>query len=157
VAVLVADGVDGKSLAVMKAALYEAGATVHLIAPRLGPVNPPRGDAFEATGTFENSAPVLFDGLVLPDGAAAVKLLGRCVEVTDFISNQYRHGKTILALGASKALLDRVGVEVTMKNGEPDPGILTGDEAEAEQAIEAFITALGKHRHPEREAAALLR
>ena len=38
VAILVADGVDAKSLAVMTAALQAAGATAHLIAPRLGPV-----------------------------------------------------------------------------------------------------------------------
>ena len=157
VAILVDDGVDGKSLAVMTAALHAAGATAHLIAPRLGPVNSLNGDALEATRTLENSAPVLFDGLVLPDGTAGVKLLGSRVEVMDFISNQYRHGKTILALGVSKALLDRGGVEVTMKSGERDPGILTGDSANAEQAIKGFIMALGKHRHPEREVGAVLR
>ena len=36
VAILVADGVDAKSLAVMTAELQAAGATAHLIAPRLG-------------------------------------------------------------------------------------------------------------------------
>jgi catalase len=72
----------------------------------------------------------------------------------DFISNQYRHGKTILALGASQALLERVGVKETMKNGQRDPGILNDNLAMAEKAIEGFIIALGKHRHPEREAGA---
>ncbi|MDO9314015.1 MAG: catalase, partial [Burkholderiaceae bacterium] len=134
VAILVADGVDGKSLAVMKAALQEAGATVHLIAPRLGPVKPSSGEPFDATGTLENSAPVLFDGLVLPDGAAGVKLLGSRVEVMDFISNQYRHGKTLLALGASKALLERAGAAATLANGQADPGILVATAAKAEHA-----------------------
>jgi catalase len=45
VAILVADGVDAKSLAVMTAALQGAGATAHLIAPRLGPVKGLNGDA----------------------------------------------------------------------------------------------------------------
>ncbi|MBA3056373.1 MAG: catalase [Gammaproteobacteria bacterium] len=156
VAILVADGVDAKSLAVMTAALQAEGATAHLIAPRLGPVTGLNGDAFEATKTLENAPPVLFDGLVLPDGAAAVTLLGSHVEVMDFISNQYRHGKTILALGASKSLLDKVGVEVMMKNSEPDPGILTGESTKTAQAIKGFIAALGKHRHPQREASAVV-
>jgi catalase len=120
----------------------------------LGLVKPTSGNAFEATGTLENSPPVLFDGLVLPDGANGVKVLASHVEVMDFISNQYRHGKTILALGASKTLLERVGVSATLSSGEPDPGILVGSAAKAERAMADYITALGRHRHPEREAGA---
>jgi catalase len=154
VAVLVADGVDGKSTATVCAAIRAAGATVHLIAPRLGPVKPAAGDPFEVTGTLENSAPVLFDGLVLPDGAAGVGKLTARREVQDFISNQYRHGKTILALGAAEALLHQAGAASAMANGEPDPGLVTAAADQAEPAAQAFIAALGKHRHPEREASA---
>ena len=157
VAILVADGVDGVSVAAAQAALLAAGAKVHLIAPRLGPVKPSSGEPFDATGTLENSPPVLFDGLVLPDGEDGVKLLDGLIEVMDFISNQYRHGKTILALGASKALLDGASVDLTMNNGERDPGILTGDSAKAEKVIKSFLTALGKHRHPERETGTVLK
>ena len=152
VAILVADGVEGKSVVAVQAALLAAGAKVHLIAPRLGSVKPSSGAPFDATGTLENSPPVLFDGLVLPDGAGAVKALGARIEVMDFISNQYRHGKTILALGASQALLERTGVAPTLASGDADPGILMGAAAKAERAVADFITALGRHRHPEREA-----
>jgi catalase len=155
VAILVADGVDGKSLATVKAALHAAGAMVHLIAPRLGPVKPASGDPFDATGTLENSAPVLFDGLVLPDGAGCVKTLGGHVEVIDFIANQFRHGKTLLAIGASQALLERAGASPSLASGEPDPGILIAAAAKAERTAADFIAALGRHRHPEREAGAL--
>jgi catalase len=155
VAILVADGVDGKSVATAQAALRAAGAQVHLIAPRLGPVKPASGEPFEATGTLENSPPVLFDGVVLPDGAAGVKALAALIEVMDFISNQHRHGKTLLALGASKALIAQAGVSPTLASGEADPGIVIGAAAKAGSAVADFITALGKHRHPEREAGAL--
>lgn len=151
VAMLVADGVDGKSIAAVQSALWAAGARTHLIAPRLGLVKPSSGEPFEATATLENSPAVLFDGLVLPDGAGGVKALGARVEVMDFISNQYRHGKTILALGASKALIDRAGVSATLAGGDADPGIVMGTAAKADHAVSGFITALGKHRHPERE------
>ena len=83
-----------------------------------------------------------------------MKLLGSRVEVMDFISNQYRHGKTILAVGASKALLDQAGIAAVLAGGQPDPGILMAAAAQADQAVAGFITALGRHRHPEREAAA---
>jgi catalase len=98
----------------------------------------------------------LFDGLVLPDGASGVKLLGTRVEVMDFISNQVRHGKTVLALGTSKGLIRQAGMASTLANGKSDPGILLEDAANAEQAATAFIGALGKHRHPERETGALM-
>jgi catalase len=97
---------------------------------------------------------VLFDGVVLPDGATGVELLGGFVEVMDFISNQYRHGKTLLALGASKALLVQAGVKANLPNGEPDPGIVLGTDTKTERSAARFIAALGKHRHPERELGA---
>jgi catalase len=153
VAVLVADGVDGASIAAVQAALQAAGATVHLIAARLGLVKPAKGESFEATATLENAAPVLFDGLVLPDGAGGVRRLDTHPEVMDFINSQYRHGKTILAMGAAKALLLRAGIDAKLPNGEPDPGIVLGSAAKADRSTAVFIAALGKHRHPEREIA----
>jgi catalase len=152
VAILVADGVDAKSIATVQQALMAAGARVHVIAPRLGPVSPSSGTPFEATGSLENSPPVLFDGVVLPAGAEGVKVLGARPEVMDFIANQYRHGKTILALGAAVALMERGGAMPTMAGGATDPGIVIGTAAQADQAVADFITALGRHRHPEREA-----
>ena len=124
VAILVADGVEGTSIATVRAALLAAGATVHLIAPRLGPVRLVNGDTFDATGSLENSAPVLFDGVVLPDGTQGVRVLGACIEVMDFISQPHRHGKTLLVLGASNELLAQAGVSPTLANGQADPGIV---------------------------------
>lgn len=60
----------GKSIATVQAALLAEGAMVHLIAARLGPMKPGHGGPFEATVTLENSPPVPFDGVVLPDGGA---------------------------------------------------------------------------------------
>ena len=39
----------------------------------------------------------------------------------EFITNQYRHCKTILALGASKTLLDAAGVAPTLPRARPTP------------------------------------
>ena len=71
----------------------------------------------------------------------------------DFIRDQYRHGKTILALGASKVLLVSAGVSTTLPSGDKHPGMLLARDAKAASA--AFIAAVGKHRHPEREVARL--
>lgn len=72
-------------------------------------------------------------------------------------SNQVRHGQTIPALGASKALPRQAGVAPTLANGDADPGLVMEAAAKADEAVAEFITALGRHRHPERAAAAMAR
>ena len=152
VAILIAHGVDGASVLATVAALEKAGATAKLVAPKLGWVKPANGSPLEAAGTLENSPAVLFDGLVLPDGAAAIELLGQHVEAAEFIHYQYRHGKTILAFGAAKAMLETLGVRPMLPGGGKDPGIVIGSSAKPAAVIAQFVAALGKHRHPQREA-----
>lgn len=100
VAMLVADGVDGTSLLSLHSALTEAGAVPRFVGPRLGTFSPASGDTIEADASMENAPPVLFDALVLPDGEAGVRALGAYGQTREFVINQYRHGKTILALGS---------------------------------------------------------
>ena len=153
VAILAADAVHGASIMAMVSSLAAAGAVPVVIAPRLGRVKTADGKPLEASGTLENSAPVLFDALVLPDGVDGVTNLARHDKTMDFIRDQYRHGKTILALGASKALLASAGVSTTLPSGESDPGMLLASAGKDVAA--AFVAAVGKHRHTEREAALL--
>ena len=151
VALLAAPGVDGASLLAVQVALHAAGAVSVVVAPRLGFVETADGEAIEATASFENSPPVLFDAVVLPGGEAGVKSLLRHAQAVDFVAQQFRHGKTLLALGASKALLDRAGVSALLASGDADPGVLQAQADDADAACAAFINAIGKHRHPARE------
>jgi catalase len=151
VAILAADAVHGASIMAMVAALAAAGAVPVVIAPRLGKVKTSDRKPLEALATLENSPPVLFDALVLPDGVDGVADLAGHDQTLDFIRDQYRHGKTILALGASKVLLVSAGISATLPSGESDPGILLARADE--DASAAFIAAVAKHRHTERETA----
>ncbi len=151
VAILAADGVEGASIVAVASSLAAAGAVPSIIAPRLGRVGTSDGTALEASGTLENSAPVLFDALVLPDGEAGVALLALHGQASEFVQNQYRHGKTILALGAAQGLLDRSGIAAALASGKPDPGLVFGTIDKLADAVAAFIVAAGKHRHPTRE------
>ena len=56
-----------------------------------------------------------------------MKLLAAHGQTMEFISNQYRHCKTILALGASKLLLDKAGISPTLPSGEADSGVLLAE------------------------------
>ncbi|MEO7039756.1 MAG: catalase [Gemmatimonadaceae bacterium] len=146
IAILVANGVEGKSLKSLHAALTTAGAIPRFVAPRLGTYKTVDGDTIEADASMENSPPVLFDALILPDGDAGVKALAADGHTMEFVMNQFRHCKTILALGASRKLLQNAGIgEAT------DAGLLIMD-TKAKNAAQAFIAAVSKHRHPERES-----
>ncbi|MFM1692194.1 catalase [Aeromonas salmonicida] len=147
VAILIADGVHGASIVTLQTALVAAGAVVCLIAPHLGSVETADGALLVAMGTLENSPPVLFDALVLPDGGKGVTRLAGYGQAQEFVITQYRHGKTILALGASNTLLDKAGIPST----QPDTGILQASVDTLADGTAAFIAALGKHRHPVRE------
>jgi len=151
VAVLVAPGVAGDSIAQVQAALFAQGAVPRLVAPRIGPVPTLEGDTLEVDASLENEPGFLFDALVLPDGEQAVAALARDGHTLEFIRDQYRHGKTLLVLGASRALIDKAGLPATLPRGKADPGLLVGKTRDVAGAIEAFMAALAGPRHAERE------
>ncbi len=150
IAILVADGVDGAALKTVAARLIAEGAVPRFVGSRLGAVAAANGESIEVDVTMEAAPSVLFDALVLPDGAAAVKALAADGRTLEFLKDQYRHCKPILVLGASASLLTRAGIPPALPSGQPDPGLVT-PEKDPGRAVGAFIKALAKHRHFERE------
>ena len=149
IAILVADGVDSVSIASIHSALVKEKAVVHYVGPRVGTFTVGGGGPIEADKSLENSPSVLFDALVLPDGNDAVETLARLGHTMEFVKDQYRHCKTILALGASRKLLERAGIAVAPGK---DPGILIFESSKASEAANQFVAAVAKHRHPSRDA-----
>ena len=148
VALIVADGVNGAVLRKLHETLSAEGAVPRFVGPKLGPIKTEEGETIDVEVTLEATPSVLYDGVVLPDGEAAVKALEAIGQVPEFIKDQYRHCKPILALGAGARLLDQARVPRKLPDGAADPGILTGDAAR--DAARSFIAALAKHRHFER-------
>jgi catalase len=151
VAILVANGVAGESLTALSAALVDAGAVPRFVGIRLGSVTTTDGRSIDADASMENSAPVLFDAVVLPDGATGVAALQADGHTMEFVTNQYRHCKTILALGASATLLDRAGISAMLPDGTEDPGVLVRKSGTAKSTRE-FIAAMTADRHRARES-----
>ena len=100
---------------------------------------------------MENSPGFLFDALVLPDGADAVETLDADAHTLEFLRDQYWHCKTILAFGASEALLAEAQIPMTLPDGSEDAGLLLADAANADSAIAEFVATLGMPRHYGRE------
>lgn len=149
VAILVADGLDGPSLVAVREALIKEGAVVHFVGPRVGRFAVADGSAVEADKSIENSPSVLFDALVLPDGTRAVNVLSGNGQTLEYIKDQYRHCKAILALGASRQLLEMAGVLAYAKD---DAGIILADSSSMSRSLPDFIAAIAAHRHSARDS-----
>jgi len=135
----------------LHSALVEAGAVPRVVGARLGQVLAEDGEAIEIEVTLEAGPAVLYDALVIPGGHKAVQALGNVGHALEFIKDQYRHCKPILALREGTTLVENAGVPARLESGEPDPGLLLLEEGEIDEAIAQFIGALAKHRHFERE------
>jgi catalase len=151
IAIVLADGVDGGPITDLIESLNGAGAVTRLLGARLGTIKSEDGEAWEIDATLENSPAVLFDALVLAGGREAVDVLCLDGRTLEFIKDQYRHCKTILALGDSSKILLKAGIPLALPSGDADPGLLIAGEEGTEAQARSFITAIGLHRHPERD------
>jgi catalase len=151
IAILVADGVDVPSITALHTTLGGAGAVPRFLATRLGTVAGTEGEPITVEVTLEAAPAVLFDALVIADGAAAIEALGQEGHALEFVKDQYRHCKPILALGSGIDLLAKAQIPETLPSGEPDPGLLRFEVTNIDAAIAAFAAAIGKHRHFERQ------
>jgi catalase len=151
IAILLADGIESAPITDLIAALNGAGAVTRVLSTRFGCVRSEDGEPLEIDATLENSPAVLFDALVLPGGSEAVDALCRDGHTLEFVKDQYRHCKTILALGDSSRILSKAGIPLTLPSGAADPGLLIeGQEGKGADA-QSFIVAIGRHRHVERD------
>jgi len=153
VALLVGPGVEGESVAKVQAALLARGVVARLVGPRIGPMATLDGNTLEADASLENEPGFLFDGLVLPDGEEAVAALAQDGHTLEFIKDQFRHCKPILAIGAARGLLAKAGLPASMDKSQEQggTGLFMVDADLLDEAVVAFIDALAKHRHFGRE------
>jgi catalase len=87
--------------------------------------------------------------LVLLGGDEAISALRADGRTLEFIKDQYRHCKPILAIGPGTQLLAACGIDAAVQGGEPDSGLIIASNAS--DGTEDFIAAIAKHRHFARE------
>jgi len=181
VALLVADAVEGASLRAIYDALAHAQAAPRFVGVRLGPVTCDGGESIEVEATFETMPSALWDAVVLPGGALADARLADVGLAVEFVKEQYRHCKPMLVLGGESTLLEAAGVAMAEADAPVDPGIILLDSTrpatedvavdtddgnledaqstldpvpslrDTGRAAQAFLIAIGKHKHFERE------
>nr|WP_314547733.1 catalase [uncultured Massilia sp.] len=140
VAILVGRDSDATQVRALYQSLLDDGAVPRLVGNMLGKLPATNGDALNVEVTLEAAPSVLFDAMIVPDGAQAVEALARNAQAIDFVREQYRHCKTILVLGAGAQLLTKAMVPSTLPDGSADPALLI------DASVDAFKTALASHR-----------
>jgi catalase len=151
VAILIADGVDGEAAQTLHAGLLAEGAVPRYVGIQLGSVKTATGDVLEAEATLETMPSVLFDAVAVLGEKPATTALSKVGHALEFIKDQYRHAKPILALGYGTELVEKAGVSAVLPSGASDPGMLIAQNGRAREILPAFINAIARHRHHERE------
>ena len=137
IGILIAEGSDGAAIKKIKQAAADAGASVKIVAPKVGGTKLADGSMLGADGQLAGTPSVLFDAvaIILSDaGAKALSMEGAAI---DFVRDAYAHLKAIAVDKGGQALLK-------MANVAPDAGVVDANNKDA------FITA-AKTRQWERE------
>ncbi len=148
-ALLVADGVDGEAALELHRALASQGAVPRFVGIVMGEAESANGDAVEVEVSLEAAPSVLWDAV--RDRRRKGDALASSGQAMEFLKDQYRHCKPILALGAGASVLDARGIPRQLPDGSPDPGLLIHDADSRSDAVAAFAEAVARHRHFERE------
>jgi catalase len=121
VAILVTDGADGAVIEAVRAAAEGAGASVKIVAPKVGGTKLKNGKMLKADGQLAGMPSQLFDAVALvlsQEGCAALLKESAAVE---FVQNAFVHLKAIGFTAQARPLLDRAGVV-------PDAGLVALEE-----------------------------
>lgn len=146
IAIMVAPGIDGKTIAHLAQTLIAKGAVVRLVGSRVGLLATTGGKQIDADASFSNSPASLFDAIVVPGGDEAINMLRRDGQALEFVRDPYRHGKPMMAVGAGRLLLEDAGIPLNAQ----DRGMIIAQSV-SRDAIATFVQAMVQHRHPERE------
>jgi catalase len=117
VAILVSDGADEAAVKAVRTAAEADGATVKIVAPKIGGVKLEGGKMLKADGQLAGSPSIMFDAVALvlsAEGCAALLKEGAAI---DFAKDAFGHLKAIGFTPEAKPLLDKAGVM-------PDAGVV---------------------------------
>ncbi len=130
VGILFAEGSDRAEIARVKKAANDAGATVMLIAPKVGGI-PVKGGTLEADGQLAGTPSVLLDAIALVLTSKAAKQLASDGAAVQFVMDAFGHLKAIGHDAGAQPLLDRAGVV-------PDAGVTDRSGAFVKAAAKRF-------------------
>ena len=139
IGILIADGSDAALIATLKKTIVAAGASVKLVAPKVGKVKLSDGSVVAADGQLAGTPSIMFDAVAIILSNEGAAMLVREGAAVDFVRDAFGHLKAIAADAGGKILLDKADVVA-------DGGVLKAADTTA------FVTA-AKTRQWKRESA----
>jgi catalase len=153
IAILAADGVNGRQVQQIKGALQAEGAIGELIARYAGTIRGMDGKPVTVDRPAPNAASVMYDGVIVPAGAASADALAETDLAVQFVHEAYGHAKTVAAIGEGTKHLEAAMIDLETSPDEviSKEGVLTAPaDGDVSDFMEAFVAALKQHRHYER-------
>ncbi|MGC1652223.1 MAG: catalase [Candidatus Sulfotelmatobacter sp.] len=124
IGILIADGSDGVVTKKIKKAATEAGASVKVIAPKVGGAKLAGGSMLAADGQLAGTPSVLFDAVAIILSDEGAQALSRESAAVDFVRDAFGHLKAIAADKGGQALLKAAGIG-------RDAGVVSADDEDA--------------------------
>ncbi len=124
VGILIADGSDGAVIKKIAKTVTDEGATVKIIAPRVGDVKLADGSMLAADGQLAGSPSVLFDAVVVLLSDKSAKALATEGAAIDFVRDAFGHLKAVAVDKGGQALL-------TAANVGQDAGVVNASDRTA--------------------------
>jgi catalase len=126
VGILVNDGSDGAVVAKLKKAAEAEGATVKIVAPKVGGAKLADGSKLEADGQLAGTPSINFDAVAVILSAAGAQQLTKEAAAVDFVRDAFGHLKALALDEGGRVLFDAAGLEA-------DEGVI------AASAVKDFI------------------
>jgi catalase len=117
IACIAADGVNGKNVKDMKAALEKEGAVMEVIAPHVGTIEDQEGNLIEAKKSFLNAASVMYDAVYIPGGTQSVGTFADDGDIIHFLNEAYKHCKPIAGNNDAMQVIENTAFAKAIKAG----------------------------------------
>jgi catalase len=156
VALLALPGVSLADVDAICGTLCGQGAKVEIVSRVLGALETDGDRPLDVKKTFQNTASVLHDAVVIPGGKHASEL-ARHADALHFVRESFRHAKPIGATNEGVTVLDAAGlpgIELAGKRGTSvvsSAGVVSARGDDLDDFGTAFVEAIRAHRHFERE------
>jgi len=124
IGILIADGSDGGVIKKIRKAATESGATVKIIAPKVGGAKLADGSKLTADGQLAGSPSVLFDAVAVVLSDAGAKALALDSAAIAFVRDAFGHLKAIAVDQGGRALL-------TVAQVGQDAGVVNANDRDA--------------------------
>ncbi|MDP4073337.1 catalase [Acidovorax sp. A1169] len=124
VGLLVDDGSNAKSVAAFKKAVEKAGATVKIVAPKVGGAKMDDGSRLPADGQLAGTPSTVFDAVASILSTEMGNKLSREAAAVDWFRDAFGHLKAIGACPGSQAIVQAAGIE-------PDAGVVDPKDSKA--------------------------